>query len=205
MARRLSLPDGGMKKFGPSRLILFASLAVMALCGEAWADRDWAFSLYWARLTNGTLQETVTFETGFADADLVAGALSRRIGSFRNYIDFELEGQVARHFRDQDHWEFNGLVVARWLPFPWDHIIDTSLAVGEGLSYATEVPELEARHHDETSKFLDYLMFEIAFSLPSLPQWHLITRIHHRSGAYGLFDGVHGASNAWGVGLRYSF
>jgi len=187
------------------KLLLVAWIAGMAVCGEAKADRDWAFSLYWARLTHGTLQETVTFQTGFTDADLVVGALSRRIGSLKGYMDFELEGQVAKHFGDQDHWEFNGLVVARWLPFPWDHVIDTSLAVGEGLSYATETPEVEARRHDETSKLLDYLMFEIAFSLPSLPEWSLITRIHHRSGAFGLFDGVHGASNAWGVGLRYAF
>jgi len=187
------------------KLLLVAWIAGMAVCGEAKADRDWAFSLYWARLTHGTLQETVTFQTGFTDADLVVGALSRRIGSFKEYMGFELEGQVAKHFGDQDHWEFNGLVVARWLPFPWDHVIDTSLAVGEGLSYATETPEVEARRHDETSQLLDYLMFELAFSLPSLPEWSLITRIHHRSGAFGLFDGVHGASNAWGVGLRYAF
>ncbi len=194
-----------MKKHGAWKLALCTWMIVTGFCGEAEAERDWAFSLYWARLTDGTLQETATFQTGFTDADLVVGALSRRIGSFKEYIDFELEGQVAKHFRDQDHWEFNGLVVARWLPFPWDHVIDTSFAVGEGLSYATQTPEVEARSHDETSKFLDYLMFEFAFSLPSRPEWSLITRIHHRSGAYGLFDGVHGASNAWGVGLRYAF
>lgn len=194
-----------MKRRHTWKLVLFTCMIVMGFCGEAAAEREWAVSLYGARLTNGTLQETVTFQTGFADSDLVVGALSRRIGSFKKYIDFELEGQVAKHFGDQDHWEFNGLVVARWLPFPWDHVIDTSFAMGEGLSYATETPELEARHHDETSQFLDYLMFEFAFSLPSVPEWSLITRIHHRSGAYGLFNGVHGASNAWGVGLRYAF
>lgn len=194
-----------MKKRGAWKLLLFTWIVVMAFCGEAGAERDWAFSLYWARLTHGTLQETVTFQTGFTDAELVAGALSRRIGSFKEYIDFELEGQVARHYGDQGYWELNGLVVGRWLPFPWDHVIDTSLAVGQGLSYITETSKVEARRHDETSKFLDYLMFEIAFSLPSLPEWSLITRIHHRSGVYGVFDGVHGASNAWGVGLRYAF
>ncbi len=194
-----------MKMRGLWKIILFTWVMVTAFWGVARAEGDWAFSLYWARLTHGTLGETITFQTGLTDADLVAGALSRRIGSFKEYVDFELEGQVARHFGEQRYWEYNALVVARWLPFPWDHVIDTSLAVGQGLSYITETSKVEDRRHDETSKFLAYLMFEIAFSLPRLPDWSLITRIHHRSGVYGLFDGVHGASNAWGVGLRYAF
>jgi hypothetical protein len=48
-------------------------------------------------------------------------------------------------------------------------------------------------------------LFEAAFALPDVPQWELITRIHHRSGTFGLFNGVTGASNAWGVGMRYNF
>jgi hypothetical protein len=198
-------PEETVKKAAVWKLIPLACVVLLVFCGEAEAGRDWALSLYWAQLTHGTLEETVTFQTGLTDSELVCGALSRRIGSFKEYMDFELEGQVAKHFRDQDHWEFNGLAVVRWLPFPWDQVINTSVAVGEGLSYATETPEAEAKRYDKTSKLLDYLMFEVAFSLPSLPEWSLITRIHHRSGAYGLFNGVHGASNAWGVGLRYTF
>jgi hypothetical protein len=48
-------------------------------------------------------------------------------------------------------------------------------------------------------------MFEFSFSLPSIPQWGLITGIHHRSGAGGVFSGIRGASNAWTIGLRYGF
>jgi hypothetical protein len=48
-------------------------------------------------------------------------------------------------------------------------------------------------------------MFELAFSHPNIPQWGLVTRLHHRSGAGGLFNDVSGASNAWAIGIRYSF
>jgi len=48
-------------------------------------------------------------------------------------------------------------------------------------------------------------MFEFAFSLPQFPQWSLMTGIHHRSGAGGVFNGVRGASNAWVMGIRYNF
>jgi hypothetical protein len=29
--------------------------------------------------------------------------------------------------------------------------------------------------------------------------------MHHRSGAFGLFDGVHGGSNFIGYGIKYLF
>ena len=65
----------------------------------------------------------------------------------------------------QKHMEFNGLIIARWLTFPWDNFVDTNFAVGEGLSLATEVPEIENRNHDDESAILNYLLFELTFPL----------------------------------------
>jgi len=48
-------------------------------------------------------------------------------------------------------------------------------------------------------------MFEFDFALPHEPSWSLVTRIHHRSGVFGLFGGVHGATNAFSLGIRYHF
>ena len=178
---------------------------IVCFCGPAFAEKNWAVSVYWARLTGGTIEETLLFDTFFENSQLLDVALSRKIYKIQAFIDFELEGQVVKHFQDQDHWEFNALIVARWLFFPWDKYLDTSFAVGEGLSYATKNSEIEGKRHDKTSKLLNYLMFEFDFTLPRLPDWSLFTRIHHRSGVFGLFDGMRGASDAWGVGLRYRF
>ncbi|MEI8252022.1 MAG: DUF3769 domain-containing protein, partial [Synechococcus sp. ELA057] len=49
--------------------------------------------------------------------------------------------------------------------------------------------------------FLNYLAFEIE-GLVS-PTWSLVGRIHHRSGAYGVYSGVREGSNGYLVGLRY--
>jgi hypothetical protein len=59
--------------------------------------------------------------------------------------------------------------------------------------------------HDRTARLLNYLMFELAVAVPQRPQWTLFARVHHRSGAFGLFDGVSGGSNVVGAGVRYSF
>ena len=172
---------------------------------SAVAERDWALTFYSGRLTDSNLAETATFNFNFEDSYFIDLALSRRLYTYRDYFNLEIEGQIAKHFGDQDNWEFNAVAYFRWLLFPWDSYLDTSLAAGVGLSYATSVPEIEAKNNDEAAKFLGALMFELAFSHPRVPQWSFVTRLHHRSGAGGLFSDVHGASNAWAIGIRYSF
>ena len=104
--------------------------------------------------------------------------------------------------------EFNPYFDIRWNDFPWNHFIKTSVAVGEGISYATRHPFQEVRDPTKAAEakvLLNYLMFEVGFSLPKYPQWQLFLRIHHRSGAYGVFcRGIVG-STAVGIGLRYHF
>jgi hypothetical protein len=189
-------------------VVVLALVVGIIICGistNVKADRYWAITAYGARLTDGDVDDSVTFNSDFEDSYLLAVALSRRFYTFRDLLDFELEGQIVKHFEDQDHWEFNGLLVSRWLPFPWDNYIDTTLAMGAGLSYATETPEIEAKNHSDTSQLLAYLLFEATFALPDFPQWSVVARLHHRSGAFGTFNGVYGASNALGAGIRYNF
>ena len=93
----------------------------------------------------------------------------------------------------------------RWLKFPWDDHIDTSFAVCDGVSYATEYPQIEVEKMDNPSKTLNYLMFEFDFRIPDIPKWSAIFRIHHRSGVFGAFNGVDGGSNAIGFGVKYTF
>lgn len=169
------------------------------------AEENWAVTIY------GTFQTQNDFWSQFYSPDfntsyyLLALALSRKIYSFSKHVDLELEGQAVKHMGEQHHWEFNGLLTARWLTFPWNKYIVTSIAIGDGLSYATRTPELEEKLHNKTSQFLNYLMVEMTFALPDIPQWSIVCRIHHRSGIFGLFDGVEGGSNSLGVGLKYRF
>jgi len=174
-------------------------------CSDAHAERDWALTLYSGKMTDAALAKTATFNFEFENAYLIDLGLSRRIYTFQNYFDIEIEGQIAKHFGDQDNWEFDLVAYFRWLLFPWDAYLDTSFAAGAGVSYATSVAAIEAKHYEDTARFLGALMFEFAFSLPQVPQWSLVTGIHHRSGAGGVFSGVQGASNAWVIGIRYRF
>lgn len=181
---------------------------VMSAClfSPAFAhDDDWKVTLYGAWLTADSLGDTLTLDAKYEDSYLVVLAVSKRLFSYKDLLGIELEGQVGKHFGAQDHWELNVLPVLRWLRFPWDGYLDTSLAAGAGLSYALDTPEVEAVGVSDTPQLLGYLMLEIAVSLPRVPHWSLVARLHHRSGAGGLFDGRHDASNAVGLGIRYGF
>ena len=185
--------------------MVFLTFVTVSTAHTQTSQRDWALTLYLGRLSDSPLSETAKFNFDFEDSYFIDLGLSRKLYTFRNYFSIEIEAQIAKHFGDQRHWEFDLLSFFRWLLFPWDAYLDTSVAGGAGVSYATSNPEIEVKRKGKTAKFLGALRFEAAFSLPRTPQWSLVTGIHHRSGAGGLFSNVKGASDAWDIGLRYSF
>ncbi|MEY3769048.1 MAG: hypothetical protein RLZZ11_2118, partial [Cyanobacteriota bacterium] len=91
-------------------------------------------------------------------------------------------------------WSFG---VRAWLQ-PW-----LSLAFFEGVSLNTNVSNYEKTFREEYTTFLNYLGFEVEALIK--PEWSLVGRIHHRSGAYGTYSGVSEGSNAYLVGMRYRF
>lgn len=58
---------------------------------------------------------------------------------------------------------------------------------------------------DGDARVLFYLGPEIAFSLPGVPQWELVYRLHHRSGGNRTLGNLKGGHNANTFGIRYRF
>jgi len=131
-------------------------------------------------------------------------SVSKQFAEWTRYMRVEGELQVLKHFGDQDNWEFTGSVNLRWVVFPWNRYVETSVALGEGLSWATEIPALEKADptNSSNSQLLNYVLLEVTFAIPESP-WSLVTRIHHRSGVWGLFG--HSGSNVLEAGIRYRF
>ena len=174
----------------------------------AWGDeRLWAVTFYGASLSSDSLCDMITFQADLdPDYKLVALALTRKVKSVGSHIDLELEGSFAKHYKGMYHFEINALGSARWHTFPWDRWLTTSAAAGLGLSLASAEPEFEVEDKGESQKLLGYILGELTFGLPRFPAWALVVRIHHRSGGYGSFgQGINGASNAFGWGVKYRF
>ncbi|MBN1930894.1 MAG: hypothetical protein JW786_04710 [Desulfobacterales bacterium] len=185
--------------------VMILMITITCLCNELSANEDWALTFYGGRLSVNNLGETLTLKADYENSYLGVLALSRKIGSFMRFIDFELEGQITHHFGDQNHFETNGLFAVRWLPFFRNKHFDTSLAIGAGISYAFKTPKLEAIDQSNTPKTLGYLMLELSLTTDENADWCFVMRIHHRSGANGLFGGRLDASNAWCFGVKYRF
>jgi hypothetical protein len=139
------------------------------------------------------------------DSSLVVIGMGKELHHFK-HITIEGEAQIAKHFGNlQDHYEFNALANVRWQTFPWDRHVDTSVALGAGLSYATEKPEVEIIDMGNTSNLLVHLSLEADFLIPGQKDWSIFTRVHHRSGAFGLVNNVDGGSNALALGVKKRF
>jgi hypothetical protein len=169
-------------------------------------EKLYSLNIYAGQMTTNEWEDFFGFgdRTNFTNSYLTTVALARRIGAYKKMASFEVEGQVVKHFNIQDHWELNALVIARWDAFWWDKYIDTGVAFGLGPSFATTEPAIEKLNDGDTSKFLVYWMMELEFGLPEYSRVSLITRLHHRSNAYGLLA-EKGGSNALAIGLKYRF
>ena len=188
-------------------IALFLLLPLGPTVPSGWADeRLYALNLYAGRMTSNHWDEFFynADDLDFKDSYLIGVTLARRIGKYQDKASFEIEGQIVKHFHFQTHWELNALVAARWEAFWWDDVLDTSVAFGLGPSYATDEPEVEIENDGDTSQLLVYWMLEVAMGLPDYPRVALITRIHHRSDAYGA-DADTGGSNTLAVGLKWRF
>lgn len=190
-------------------MVVAVILAVWAIPAPAQAqagpDGAWSLTGYGFWLTDNNWRAALwPGSVEFIDAGAVALAAGRRVGTvWDDRIALEVEGVVARHVGDQDHWELAAAPVARWQPFPWDDTVDTSLSWGIGLSWASEKPATEVARSDSTQQLMIYWILEATAGPPGA-DWEASFRLHHRSGGYGLIADE-GGSNALGVGLKWRF
>ena len=189
-------------------LLVAAVLASTPPAAHSGALDGWVGTVYGARISSEVGWEDILIDpvgAKYVDAYLVAVALARPYAAFRDgALVLEAEGQAVYNFGEQHHWEFNLVpIVARWQRFPWSHRVATSAAFGLGLSYATEVPDVEVEIEGQSEQWLVYWMAEVTAGPVDAP-WAVTLRLHHRSVAYGLM-GEKGGMNAVGFGLRYRF
>jgi hypothetical protein len=175
---------------------------------DAWrapAIMPWSVSMFAGPLTTRLLSESFTGEFEF-ESGIAGIAVSRRLGMLTSDLVVEGELQLIQHFAGEDHFEGNLVVAARWIRFPWNRVLPTTFALGLGPSFATSLPEQERRRHGHhSSAVLNEFFGEVTIGAPGLPRWALVGRMEHRSGIFGLINGVHDASTAFGYGLKYRF
>jgi hypothetical protein len=150
---------------------------------------------------------------------VVGAAYSYRHGSLNDVFNLDLapgfgdhvtlESEVGGSYRFGKEKLGEGWVglYLRYDGFFWNDTLYTTLAVNTGLSVLTEESEFE-RGRDSKSRnnvLLHYMGPELTFASPDNKNLEVLFRYHHRSGVFGLFDGVASGSTFLSVGLRYRF
>ena len=140
----------------------------------------------------------------YGDINFASFTFGRKLADYGRFISFEPEAGFGRRFGDADEYEFWGALYLRWNPFFWDHIVDTSIAVSTGVSYASDNNELEEERARSNASWLHYFSPEITLAPPGDSSVSFVIRLHHRSGAGGVF-GESGGFQYLMFGLRAHF
>ena len=207
-------------------------IIVVFLCVILWGSDELAFSE--DRLNHLTITHGTWADTNFPDlpGKLLTGSLdfeeSYYIGltyartlvddftipipyttiRFEGW-DLELEGSVLKHYNIQSHWEVASAFMLRTRQFTPLDFLGWTFAGGFGFSYAFEEPALEQGpdgiRGEDSEHFQSHFVIEWALFYPPYDRLHLIARVHHRSGMYGLITPRKTGSNFLAVGIRLDF
>jgi hypothetical protein len=139
--------------------------------------------------------------------DRIAGISAlRRLAWLGPHLSIEVEALYAYHYGRERYHEGGLAAYARWHDFPWNSYVATTAAVGLGPSYTSRYPALERQSRmEDRSRVLNQLNLELTFAAPRRPESQLLLRLQHRSGVFGLFNGVTDGSNFLTLGLRQRF
>jgi hypothetical protein len=113
-------------------------------------------------------------------------------------------GVVDERGRSSPFMNYMTDVTLRWVDFPWNRYVSTSLGVGGGLWYSEQVFAIDKKRHPnkDRSHWKFALPIEFTFACPKYPQYQLLLFNHHASGGH-IFD--EGGLDTWGAGFRIGF
>lgn len=163
---------------------------------EAIFTGDWrGESSYFA---GGSLGKTV---------NTLGGSIGALQGSWIENVQHGYEVILLKHWGRQHNAELAGAYLLR-TPNLELSSLRVNFAAGAGLSHAFGRPSYEDGPADDPDRryrtqFL--ALFEFEWGWESAPNLSLVTRIHHRSGVYGVIAPRRVGSNFVVAGVRYRF
>jgi hypothetical protein len=129
------------------------------------------------------------------------------VGQFGDDVTVETEAGASFRFGDESLGEGWAALYFRYDNLPWNDTVYTTIAVNTGVSLLTDISEFERGRDSDgnASVLLHYLGPELTFADPENKDVELVLRYHHRSGVFGLFDGVVSGSTFISAGVRVRF
>ena len=183
---------------------------------------DYSFRVAYGQASTKDLGEILSFDADVHPDDLsvlsLDGGYLLKKDMFDAPFDLYVKGGVS--YFDEGNaptssavYEGTAYVKVYWNLDFWENRVRVGL--GEGLSYTTDVLWSEYKEatdeEEDYSKFLNYLDISIDFDLGRLVRYkpledtYIGWTIKHRSGVFGLFNGVNGGSNYNTISIEHNF
>jgi hypothetical protein len=149
-----------------------------AFCEES----DWSIGGYGGQYYDSEPAGVINGHANFLNQYIVAVTASRTVWRSEPLpLSLEIDGMLGYQFGLASLGEIAIAPVLRWSSFPWKKILQTDLRVGPlGVSYTTSVSPLERGQNGNGSQTLNFLLIELAFSLPEMKSKEVFVRLHHR-------------------------
>ena len=170
-------------------------------------EKPWHADIWYGALNPGDFTESIIdpASTTIEDEQIVGFTVGRKLFDLGYGFSFGL-GVLGAHRIDEGGFELDMPMTVTFDGFPWRERLPTKLAISVGPSFISEITPTEKRKDDDNqgSKFLNMFSPEIEFGVPDT-DWSGFFRLHHRSGIFGLIDGVSGGSTYFTFGVRHRF
>lgn len=159
-------------------LSAFLMIPASAFCEES----DWSIGGYGGQYYDSEPAGVINGHANFLNQYIVAVTASRTVWRSEPLpLSLEIDGMLGYQFGLASLGEIAIAPVLRWSSFPWKKILQTDLRFGPlGVSYTTSVSPLERGPNGNGSHTLNFLLIELAFSLPEMKSKEVFVRLHHR-------------------------
>jgi len=211
---RAALPLKPARKSRPgTRLGIFWAAAItslfMLLPGGAMAkEPEWSLGAYGGKYYDTEPAGFLKGDANFKDQYIFALNVGKTVWRSATLpLSLEIDAVLAQQSGQASLTEIAVAPVARWSGFPWNNWVQTSLRLAPlGVSYTSEISPLELGPTGQGSRFLNFLMIEVAFSSPQDKSNEVFMRLHHRCAVYDLINnyGANG-EDFFTIGFRKHF
>lgn len=178
---------------------------------------SWAFELGVAFITSNSNTEIVLGQVNIPDepaggkiytltASRLLGELEWRAWDrvFRPTVELPLTLEVVDENARSPFPDYNASILVRWVDFPCQDRVRTTLGMGIGLSYSSKIYAMDQKRHpgEDRSHLKFNWPIQLTLALPQWPEHQLLLFFVHQSGGH-IFD--QGGVNSLGLGYRYGF
>jgi hypothetical protein len=179
---------------------VFLMLPSRAFCTES----DWSIGGYGGQYYDSEPAGFSQGKANYLNQYLVAVTASNTVWRAESLpLSLEIEGMIGYQFGLASLAEIAIAPVLRWNIFSWQETLQTDLRAGPlGVSYTTSVSPLERGPDGSGSQTLNFLLIELAFSLPRMKSKEVFVRLHHRCSSYDFINN-YGANGEDFLALGY--